>query len=232
MSEDFYFDAGANAWRADDDDAWLDERHETDAPDAPEWRESEALPEPPEPVPGDDPMTDPAARATRREDPEPVDDPMDDPDFRAAVRGQRELSGRILLHGRRRGNHGTGFRGWGMRTRPIIRPTGRQLGHPAPGVGRPSLDDSGLLMGRLLGERRVAALRASFARRGAQTFEQREARVYLAVILRALDATEANRAAAELLGADLRKIGDLRRRTYDPAAVAAATAELRAALAG
>jgi hypothetical protein len=222
MSQDHYFDAGAGAWRADDDDAWLDERPETDAPDAPEWRDREALPEPPkEEAPGVD--------AADEDLPE---DPMDDPAFREAVRGQRELSGRITLDGRRRGNHGTGFLGRGMRTRPKIRPTGRQLGRPAPAVGRPSLDDSGPLMERLLGERRVAVLRASFARRGAQTLEQREARVYLAVVLRALDATAANRAAAELLGADLRKIGDLRRRTYDPAAVAAATAELKATLAG
>jgi hypothetical protein len=230
MSNDHYYDAGAGAWRTNDDDGWLGERREDDASDVPEWRDREELPEPSDATP-----TNPAE--------DPPNDPMDDPAFREALRGQRELSGRIALHGRRRGNHGTGTLGRGIRglraggqehttladdVPPVnakMRPIGRQLGAPAPTVGRPSFGDSFDLVADLLGEHRVAVLRSSFKKRGANA-DERAARIYLAVLLRALGITAANRAAAELLGADLRKIGDLRRREYDPAAVEAATQEI------
>jgi hypothetical protein len=226
MSEEHYYDAGAGAWRAEGDDAWLGERLEDDVNDAPEWRDREEPPEPPkeEKRDGDDPPENSDDGDDPTDDAD-EDDPMDDPAFRVALRGQRELSGHFVNNGRRRGNHPTGFRGRGMRFRPMIRPTGRQLGAAAPATGRPSYADAPDLVPRLLGPERVAVLRASFKKRGANA-EERAARIYLAVLLRALASTAANRAAAELLDADLRKIGDLRRREYDPSAVEAALQEI------
>ena len=143
----------------------------------------------------------------RPEDDAAGPDPEDDPAFREAARGHRALSGHSRNHGRRRGNHGGGRAGQGVRglrsadkapQRPI-RATGRNLGSAPPAVGRPSLDDVGGLLERLLGSERVELLRASFRKRGAPTRDQRRARAYLAQVLILLDATNANRGAARLL---------------------------------
>jgi hypothetical protein len=230
MSEnDAYYDAAAGRWR--DDEGWLDERSEDDA-----------LADPTEPDAArdaDDDEVNAARQRPHREREDVALDPEDDPAFRAARRGHTELSGRVINYGRARTTNPTGFKGQGVRgpragkqdgppdpVRAPIRPTGRQLGGRAPVPGRPSYADAPELVERLLGQERIELLRASFTKRGATTKQERAARAYLAVFLRLLDSTVANRAAAELLGADLRKIGDLRRRDYDEAAVAAATHEL------
>lgn len=157
-------------------------------------------------------------------------DPMDDPDFREAARGHSELSGKVVSHGRRRGNHPTGFKGRGLRglrysdspPRHPIRPTGRQLGPGAPATGRHAMADPTSALRSLLGKRRVELLQTALMRPGNPREAELEARAYLGVTLLMLDDTTANRAAAELLlGAfvddhdrerKLRKIGDLRRR--------------------
>jgi len=107
--------------------------------------------------------------------------------------------------------------------------------HSAKGPRRPALEDALETVAALLGDRRFQLLRRGLASRGA-TKEEREARAYLAVLLRYLDATVAQEAAADLLlagGADargLRKMRDLRARTYPFAAEVKAEADLRAAL--
>jgi hypothetical protein len=88
------------------------------------------------------------------------------------------------------------------------------------------------------GGRRIALLRSGLASKGT-SLEERRARVYLAVLLDALDVPIAQRAAAALLldsGDEkaLRKIGDIRRRLrrgeYPPELVTRAGDDLRAHL--
>jgi hypothetical protein len=193
--------------------------------------------------PEDDPQMDRTA-ADVASDAAADDDEAAERALDEAARGHRELSGGFQNHGRRRGNHSTGYMGRGLRglrisegdTKriAIIRPTGRQLGAAAPAVGRPSFEDAPELVAGLLGSRRVKALRVSLAKKGATT-EERQVRAYLAVMLRYLGSTEANRAAAQLLlgatdGEALRKIGDLRRRKYAPELTARVEQELRSEL--
>jgi hypothetical protein len=133
---DHYFDAGAGAWRDEDEAGWLGERPEDDANEAPEWRDEERLPE-------TDPDPDDAEKAERERI--------------ASERAHRELSGRVTSGGRRRGRHGTGFAGLGIRGPRLgtkgprghhtvtmdelgdvatpIRPTGRSLGSRTSGGG-------------------------------------------------------------------------------------------------
>jgi hypothetical protein len=228
----FYYDAGAEEWLSDDGSGReVDGRAEDDAFDSDAEKE--------------------AAHARDAEAAEPEDDPA----FREARRGQRELSGRVRNHGRRRGNHPTGFEGRGIRglrvsdsddpRRAVIRPTGRQLGAAAPATGRQSLNpvDTIQTIAALLGRRRLGLLQESLARRGKPSEEARAARVYLAVLLRHLDDPAANLTAAWMLapfdlGDDearrkaLRRIGDLRRGRppYAPEALEQAENQLRAQL--
>ena len=231
MNEDSYFDAAAGGW-VDGDGERINERPEDDP-----------LDDQPEPDAWDEAL-----------------DPEDDPAFLAAQGGQRELSGRVHNHGRRRGNHPTGKDGRGLRglregarsgkrSRTVLmgdlppvkaptRPTGRQLGGPAPGVGRPSYEDAAEVVWVYLGERRREILRKALRKRGANA-EEREARVYLGVLLDYLDSTAANRAAAAILlnSKDVNALRvvratrrKLRRREYPSRLVAKAQDDLRAAV--
>jgi hypothetical protein len=137
-------------------------------------------------------------------------------------------TGAPLTHAAPRGTPGWKRKG---EIHPRVGTTG---GRFARGARRPSLEDAPKLVAELLGQRRVRTLQASLTKRGA-TAQERRARVYLAVLLRYLDDTAANRAAAELLlrasdAKALRKIGDLRRREYDGRAIDQAESELRSAL--
>lgn len=138
--------------------------------------------------------------------------PEDDPTFRRAKQGQRAVSGFLY------DNYG------------LVRkssPTKQRVSRLPPKVEY--VDPSLAIPERvawLLGPERIDVLRASLGKRGA-TAAERRARAYLAALLRRMDDTRANIAAATLLDADLRKIGDLRRREYPAAAISDAIAEIR-----
>jgi len=103
---------------------------------------------------------------------------------------------------------------------------------------RPSMEDAPTLVGKLLGARRITILRTALRKRGATKVE-REARVYLAVVLDEIDHVNAQRATAlALLGsADenaMRVVREvrarLRRGEYPPELVEKARGEFRSAL--
>jgi hypothetical protein len=115
-------------------------------------------------------------------------------------------TGKALTHPPSRG---TG--GW--KRKGQIHP--RQKGAVSPST--PSLADGPEFVEAVLGPRRIGVLRKSLARRGKPNAEETLARTYLGLLLKSLDSTMANKAAARLLlGSDgpkeLRKLADLRRR--------------------
>jgi hypothetical protein len=200
---DYYFDAATGTWVSDDDGASPEHREEDDAPETVDV-------------------------ADRRHE-----DPRDDPAFREAERGHRELSGRERNYGRRKTVNSTGRRG----QRVVLgddapRTSGRRLGAPAPGAAAREGDDMGKLEA-LLGQDRIHRIRVSMTKPGRPTTQERADRAYVAKVLQRMDSTEANRAATFLLLGNeddmdkaMRKLGDLRRRTYPPELEAAAEREL------
>jgi hypothetical protein len=224
---DHYYDAGAGAWRAEDADPDTGADVFEGVSDGGDYEARDDGAKGEEQVTSEERL-----RASIEKGKSRAEDAAEAPELSEADRrwlaamGRGERSGGGRNHGRRRGSHGTGTKGRGIRglrqgpnkgfwtteeaeARPYVpqvRATGRQLGAPAPAAvsrrgmrGAPDPDvlaSTRDLMERVLGPRRVEVLRAGLKGRGASS-EERAARVYLAVLLRHVPWSD--HAAADLL---------------------------------